>query len=146
VTGSRSIPSGLKASENRFNQFVPAVVDTGTAAMCPSCNGSSDFERSIECGKSQLTNQTSSYSCGGTESNALVDTTSSTKAFRGVAENGVQCLINYHSQDTIAQANFPSGPMEITPQSGPFSGPVVSTSQSIANFPSGGASAQPHSR
>jgi Flp pilus assembly protein TadG len=122
-----TLPPGL--------QFLPAVVTSGSAKLCPSCQGSSDFEQCIECGESKITNQTSSYSCGGAANNALLDTISSTKSFRDQGRNGVQCLINSPSNDTILPANFPSGPMQITAGSGPLSGKLVSSSRSIANFP-----------
>lgn len=130
-----ALPETLTATPGQI-QFLPALVDSGTAAMCPSCQGSSDFEQSIECGKSQITNQTSSYSCGGAANNAVLDTTTSTKVIRREGETGVQCLIHYPSHDTIALANFPTGPMQITgAASGHFPGKLVSTSRSIANFP-----------
>jgi hypothetical protein len=128
------LPKSLTATPGQI-QFLPAVVNSNAATLCPSCEGSTDFEHSIECGKSEITNQTSTYSCGGAANNALVNTTSSTSAVRRQGEDGVQCLIHYPSHDTIALANFPEGPMQITAGSGPFQAKLVSTSQSIANFP-----------
>jgi Putative Flp pilus-assembly TadE/G-like len=117
-------------------QFWPAIVNSGSATLCPSCEGSSDFEQSIECGESQLKATASPYSCGGTVTNAYVNTAMTRGNVRSQGRAGIQCLIHEPSNDTIDPAtNFPSTPIQIIAGSGPFSGHLVSSSQSIANFP-----------
>src|SRR5256712_6754660 len=56
-------------------QFLPAIVavTANSPNLCPSCQGSSDFEQSIECGESQVTKD-NSFSCGGTAMNASIAT------------------------------------------------------------------------
>jgi len=117
--------------------FWPAVVDSSVApSLCPSCQGSSDFEQSIECGESQLRATTSPYSCGGTATNAYVDYGMTRGELNSEGHAGLQCLIHEPSNDTIDPAtNFPNGPIQIIAGSGPTPGKLVSTSQSIANFP-----------
>ena len=117
--------------------FWPALVDNNVApSLCPSCQGSSDFEQSIECGESQLKATTSPYSCGGTATNAYVNTAMTRGQVRNQGQDGLQCLRHYPSNDTIDPAtNFPTTPIQIIAGSGPVPGQRVSTSQSIANFP-----------
>jgi Putative Flp pilus-assembly TadE/G-like len=118
------------------DQFWPAVVNSGSATLCPSCEGSSDFEQSIECGESQLKATASPYSCVGTVTNAYVNTAMTRGNVRSQGRAGIQCLIHEPSNDTIDPAtNFSSGPIQIIAGSGPTPGKLVSTSQSIANFP-----------
>jgi Putative Flp pilus-assembly TadE/G-like len=109
--------------------FLPALVTPNTGNFCPSCQGPSDFEHSIECC------DVNSYQCGGTVPNGAADITITTKQVDKETHDGIACLINKPSQDTIFSANFPTGPMEITARSGPLSGQLVSTSQSNASFP-----------
>jgi hypothetical protein len=115
--------------------FWPAIVSSATATLCPSCEGSSDFEQGIECGQSQLNSTGSAYSCGGTTTNAYVDTTMTRGNVRNLGRAGAKCLVNDPANDTIDSTNFPNGPMQITAHSGPFSGQLASTSRSIAAFP-----------
>src|SRR5213593_4311515 len=118
-------------------EFWPALVDSNVApSLCPSCQGSSDFEQSVECGESHLKATTSPYSCGGTATNAYVDTAMTRGNVRSQGHAGLQCLRDYPSNDTIDPAtNFPTTPIQIIAGSGPTPGKLVSTSQSIANFP-----------
>jgi hypothetical protein len=110
--------------------YFPAVVTPNTANnLCPSCQGSSYFEQSVECCDS------SSYSCGGTVSNASIDLTIPGNTFRQDTHQGLQCLINGAARDTLDTSNFPLGPMQITANSGPQSGQLVSTSNSIVTLP-----------
>src|SRR5438309_3151661 len=118
-------------------EFWPALVDSNVApSLCPSCQGSSDFEQSIECGESQLKATTSPYSCGGTATNAYVNTAMTRGQVRNQGQDGLQCLRHYPSNDTIDPAtNFPTTPIQIIAGRGQVPGQRVSTSQSIANFP-----------
>ncbi len=90
-------------------EFWPALVDSNVApSLCPSCQGSSDFEQSIECGESQLKATTSPYSCGGTATNAYVNTAMTRTQVRNQGHDGLQCLRHYPSNDTIDPAQtFP---------------------------------------
>jgi hypothetical protein len=56
---------------------------------------------------------------------------------RNRTNNGVQCLINKPSQDTLDPTNLiaGTGPAAITAGSGPQSGNLVTTSKSIVNLP-----------
>ncbi len=118
-------------------KFWPALVDSNVApSLCPSCQGSSDFEQSIECGESQLKATASPYSCGGTVTNAYVDYGMTRGNLNSQGHAGLQCLIHKPSNDTIDPAtNFPTTPIQVIAGSGPTPGKLVSTSQSIANFP-----------
>src|SRR5437667_995569 len=117
-------------------EFWPALVDSNVApSLCPSCQGSSDFEQSIECGESQVTKD-NSFSCGGTAMNASIATGMTKKDVRNQGRAGLQCLIDEKAPDTIDPAtNFPTTPIQIIAGSGPFKGNLISTSRSIANFP-----------
>ncbi len=115
--------------------YLPATVTSNPGNLCPSCQGSSNFEQSIECCDFYV------YSCGGTTPPPKVDTTTSRKNVRRDADDGVQCLINAsgsglgQGQDVLDLTNFPTGPMQITASSGPQSGNLVTTSRSVATFP-----------
>jgi Putative Flp pilus-assembly TadE/G-like len=135
--GGPSMPCVIDKMTLGPAKFWPALVDSNVApSLCPSCQGSSDFEQSIECGESQLKATTSPYSCGGTATNAYVDTAMTRGNLLNQGHPGLQCLRHYPSNDTIDPAtNFPTTPIEIIAGSGPTPGKLVSTSQSIANFP-----------
>jgi len=64
-----------------------------------------------------------------------VDTTLPGNTFRQEVFQGLQCLINMPSQDILDTSYFPTGPMQITANSGPQSGKLVSTSRSIVILP-----------
>src|SRR5437870_5953980 len=135
--GGPSVPCVANNMTLAQATFWPALVDNNVApSLCPSCQGSSDFEQSIECGESRLKATTSPYSCGGTATNAYVDTAMTRGNVRSQGHAGLQCLRDYPSNDTIDPAtNFPTTPIQIIAGSGPTPGKLVSTSQSIANFP-----------
>jgi Flp pilus assembly protein TadG len=99
--------------------------------LCPACQGATDFEQSIECC------DFNTYSCGGAVPNANVDLALTHWQMRNRTNNGVQCLINKPSQDTLDPANLTAGtgPAAITAGSGPQSGNLVTTSKSIINLP-----------
>ena len=124
---------GPPVSTPAAGSYLPAVVTPNTANLCPSCQGSSNFEQSIECC------DFNAYSCGGTATTptATVDTTMSGNTSRQDTRNGVQCLIHQPQEDTLDTTTFlsNSGPMQITARSGPLSGQLVTTSSSIATLP-----------
>jgi Putative Flp pilus-assembly TadE/G-like len=110
--------------------FVPALVTPNTSNLCPSCQGSSNFEQSIECC------DFNAYHCGGTVPNGAADTVITTKQVDNETKDGAACLINKPSQDQLDPgSNFPTGPQQFIAGSGPLSGQLVSTSHSIASFP-----------
>jgi hypothetical protein len=80
---------------------------------------------------------TSSSACGGTLENVYVDTAMTRGRLNSQRGNGLECLINHPSNDSIdtANDNYPTGPIPIIAHSGPLNGKTVSTSHSIANFP-----------
>jgi len=112
-------------------QYVPASVSNPNT-LCPSCQGTSDFERSIECCDLKA------YSCGGT---ITADTTADGQSTKGTIQRGVddgmKCLTNSPGNDSIVADDLQNdiGPARITARSGPFSGQFVTTSRSIATFP-----------
>lgn len=110
-------------------QFLPAQQSSVT--HCPSCQGASSFEQSIECCDSAL------YQCGATLNAKPLDTSITKGQVRNEARNGLQCLINRPSQDSIDGTDLLAGigPARITSQSGPNSGNLVTTSRSIAMIP-----------
>src|SRR5204863_238463 len=111
-------------------QFLPAIVTVtaNSPSLCPSCQGSSDFEQSIECGESQLKATASPYSCGGTVTNAYVDYGMTRGNLNSQGHAGLQCLIHKPSNDTIDPAtNFPTTPIQVIAGSGPTPGKLVST-------------------
>jgi hypothetical protein len=121
--------------------YLPAGVALNPANLCPSCQGSSAFEQSIECCDFNR------YSCGaplpttvdttGGPIPTSADTTMSGNNARQDGRNGVQCLIHWPSPDTLDPTNLlaGTGPMQITAGSGPLSGQLVTTSKSIATLP-----------
>jgi Flp pilus assembly protein TadG len=118
-------------------QFIPAVVTPDTNNLCPSCQGSSNFEQSIECCVVRVYDYDR---CGTSGLKAPVDITIIKKDVHQDAQNGISCLINQPSQDTLDPAsvtNFGAGtaPLEITATAGPHSGQLVTTSNSIVSFP-----------
>jgi hypothetical protein len=120
--------------------YVPAPVANSSSNLCPGCAGSSTFERSVECCVP------SPVSCGGTLTNATVDT-SINPAASGDVTNGLQCLIHKSGssgQDILDTSLFPSGPLQIAAGSAnPLigggspvsSGSVISASDSIMTIP-----------
>jgi Flp pilus assembly protein TadG len=130
------LPSPLVLPSPPTGYYLPAAVTANAANLCPSCQGSSAFEQSIECCDFNV------YSCGGTPAtpNATIDTSLSGNNSRQDTHQGVQCLIHKPGEDTLdpaSVANFiaGTGPMEITAGSGPLSGQLVTTSSSIATLP-----------
>jgi Putative Flp pilus-assembly TadE/G-like len=110
--------------------FVPALVTPNPANLCPSCQGSSNFEHSIECC------DFNAYHCGGAVPNGAADTVITTKQVDNETKDGAACLINKPSQDQLDPgSNFPTGPQQFIAGSGPLFGQLVSTSRSIASFP-----------
>ena len=109
--------------------YYPATVTTNSANLCPSCKGPSNFEQSVECC------DFNTYSCGGTAWNASIDLTIAGNNSRQDTHQGLQCLANLSAPDTLDARNFPVDPMKITAGSGPQSGNLVSTSNSIVTLP-----------
>jgi Flp pilus assembly protein TadG len=116
--------------------FLPATVTGLTLGLCPSCSGGTDYERAIECCDMKSPN---TVSCGGGAPGTTVQV--NTQVSRGQTttdtRDGLQCLINKPSQDTIDPADLLTGigPARITATSGPQSGNLVTASRSIATFP-----------
>ena len=128
-------------------EYMPATVPNPANAqdVCPStCRGGRPYEESIECADPTPYVY---YQCG---SNNNGSTTSWSNAVNpngtgngGTNESGTaaECLIHAtgpgsgQGQDVLNTAPWPTGPMQITAQSGPLSGQVVSTSNSIVTIP-----------
>jgi hypothetical protein len=108
-----------------------AQVTPNANNRCPACQGATDFEQSVECC------DFNNYSCGGAVPLANVDLLIRHGQFRNETNNGVQCLINKPSQDTLDPSDLiaGTGPARITAGSGPQSGNLVTTSRSIATLP-----------
>jgi Flp pilus assembly protein TadG len=118
-------------------QFRPALVNPGTANLCPGgCTPpASDYESSIDCCDS-ATPPATQYACGNAVPNApvagLVDPQLSTQT-----NQGLQCVTNHPGEDTLDPTDLSAGtgPAKITAGSGPQLGNLVTTSRSIATFP-----------
>jgi Flp pilus assembly protein TadG len=127
--GSSTCGPPLSLPSSLGDYYFPATVTTNSANLCPSCKGASNFEQSVECCDFNV------YACGGTAWNASVDLTMAGNTSRQGTHQGLQCLINLAARDTLDASNFPLGPMQITAGSGPQSGKLVSTSNSIVALP-----------
>jgi hypothetical protein len=113
--------------------YIAAQVTPNANNLCPDCRGTPDFEQSIECC------DFNAYSCGAAAPKVNIDTTIRHNQLRNETNNGVQCLIS-GAPDTLDVTSLPgfaagTDPVRITAGSGPHSGTVVTTSNSIANFP-----------
>lgn len=113
--------------------YIAAQVTPNASNLCPACEGATDFEQSVECC------DVNAYSCGAAAVKIFTDTTIRHPQLRNELNNGVQCLIG-PSPDTLDPANllgFSAGtePLRITSGSGPHSGALVTTSNSIVNLP-----------
>lgn len=124
-------------------QFRPAQVNPGTANLCPStCTPpATDYETSIECCDSANPPATQ-YECGPLVPNPPVniDALLIDPLLSNGTNNGLQCLSNNPTEDTIDPTSLPeltagTGPARITARSGPQNGNLVTTSRSIATFP-----------
>jgi len=128
-------PCTLNPGAITKGQYVPAQVTSNAGNnVCPSsCLGASDFEQSIECADVATT-----YSCGA--GGASWDQSVYPGGASGPTPPGVECLIHAGGtgpnvgQDTL-NVLFPNGPPQITTNSGPYSGYLVSTSSSIVTLP-----------
>ena len=125
-------PANLPKNPPDPGNFIAAAIPSPSPNnLCPACQGATDFEQSIECC------DFNTYSCGGTTPNAAVDLAIHRSQLRNETNNGVQCLINKPSEDTLDPTNLiaGTGPARITSNSGVQSGKLVTTSKSIANLP-----------
>lgn len=120
--------------------YVPALVTANAGNVCPSsCGGGSTYEEGIECADA---NSYAFLSCGGGSTQAQWDSSVNPGGSPGATATGAECLIHAtgaglgQGQDTLANpAPWPNGPFQITAQSGPQSGNLVTTSNSIVTIP-----------
>jgi len=119
--------------------YVPALVTANTGNVCPStCGGGSTYEEGIECADA---NSYAYLSCGGGSTQAQWDNMVNPGTLAGPTATGAECLIHATGagsgmgQDTIDTSLWPTGPMNIMAGSGPQSGNVVSTSNSVVTIP-----------
>ncbi len=120
--------------------YLPALVQLDSGKnICPSsCEGSTDYERGIECA-----DVTTQYSCG--TAGASWDNTVNPGAggVLSISAAGAECLTHASSyglnvgQDSLSYpVLYPNGPPVITAGQGPFAGAgSVSTSSSIVTIP-----------
>ncbi len=123
-------------------QYLPAQVtpDNGSN-VCPSvCKGATAYEQSIEC--ADMTTSYQVLSCGGGTVNVQWDNTVNPGGAGGLSDLGTECLIhatgpgNGKGQDLLDNPGpWPASPMQITAQSGPQNGSLVTTSNSIVTIP-----------
>jgi Putative Flp pilus-assembly TadE/G-like len=120
-------------------EYVPAQVTANANNVCPSlCTGGSDYEQSIECADA---NTYAYLNCGGGATNIMWDNTVNPGGRNRASASGARCLIHAlgtgtnQGQDILDPSPWPNNPMQITAQSGPLSGNVVSTSNSIVTVP-----------
>jgi hypothetical protein len=118
--------------------YVPAQVTNKTANIRPACIGPSDYERSIECAD---VNAYAGPSCG-TGASVAWDSGVSPGGVAGESAAGAECLIHAAStglgqgQDLLQDPGpWPAAPFQFKSQSGPQSGKLVTTSNSIVTIP-----------
>jgi Putative Flp pilus-assembly TadE/G-like len=136
ITLTDACPAGAPAqicfnSLPAARHYVPASV-VNPDLLCPSCQGASQFENSIECCDRRT------YTCGGaTTIDTTIDTVILKGAVQSAVDDGIKCLIGHPGQDSIDAADLAggTGPARITAGSGPLSGQFVTTSKSVATFP-----------
>jgi hypothetical protein len=113
--------------------YIVAQVTPNAKNLCPSCEGATDFEQSIECC------DFNAYSCGAAAVKIFTDTSTRHGQFRTETTNGVQCLIGVtpDTLDPTSLVGFTAGTesVKIRSNSGAQSGNFVTTSNSIANLP-----------
>lgn len=121
-------------------QFLPALVNPGTANLCPgACSPpASDYETSIDCCDSANPPATQ-YVCGTPAPAPPVNVNVALVNPQLSAEtnNGLQCVTNHPSPDTLDPADLQvgTGAAKITAGSGPQVGNFVTTSRAIVTFP-----------
>jgi hypothetical protein len=122
-------------------QFRPALVTPGTANLCPGACAppASNYETSVDCCDSANPPATQ-YMCGSAAPNVPVDTVLVGPALGNQTNNGLQCVTNRPTEDTLDPTSLPeltagTGPVRITARSGPQNGNLVTTSRSITTFP-----------
>ena len=121
--------------------YVPALIAPNTGAnVCPAvCTGVSPYEQSIEC--ADMTTSYQVLSCGGGANTATWDNSVNPGGLGGLSDLGTECLIhatapgNNKGQDTLINPGWPTSAMQITAESGPEIGNVVTTSNSIVTIP-----------
>jgi hypothetical protein len=136
-------PPGTKSSSGGHPsvEYVPALITANAGSnVCPACEGTTDYERSIEC--ADVTTSYQALSCGGGTSNVQWDHNISPGGLTGSSALGAECLTNAtgtgnnQGQDTINNPGpWPLSPMQITAQSGAQKGNLVTTSSSIVTIP-----------
>jgi hypothetical protein len=125
-------------------QYVPALVTppgSPNPNICPTiCLGATNYEQSIEC--ADVTTSYTVLSCGGGATKAQWDSAVYPGGLTGLSALGAECLINATAagnnkgQDKLDNFGpWPTSPMQITAESPPQSGNVVTTSNSIVTIP-----------
>jgi hypothetical protein len=125
-------------------EYVPALVTAPASPnpnVCPTiCLGATSYEQSIEC--ADVTTSYTVLSCGGGATNAQWDNSVNPSGLTGLSALGAECLIhatthgNSKGQDKLDNLGpWPTSPMQITAQSGPQNGNLVTTSDSIVTIP-----------
>ena len=128
-------------------QYVPAVVSnpSNSSDICPAatppCGGGTPYENSVECA------DTSTYAgpaCGLSVDTSW-DNNENPGGLGGPSAAGGECLIHAagpgpydgvnNVQDTLDPSPWPTNPMKIKANSGPFSTNFVTTSSSIVTIP-----------
>jgi len=134
--------NGIPTSGSNLTvDYVPALVTANAGAnVCPSsCAGATPYEQSIEC--SDMSTSYQVLSCGGGANNATWDNSVNPGGIGGTSDVGAECLINAvgagrnQGQDDLDSLPWPGNPMQITAQSGPQKGNLVTTSPSIVTIP-----------
>ncbi len=125
-------------------EYVPALVTAPASPnpnVCPTiCLGATNYEQSIEC--ADVTTSYTVLSCGGGATNAQWDNNVNPSGLTGLSALGAECLIhatthgNNKGQDKLDNLGpWPTSPMQITAESPPQSGNLVTTSNSIVTIP-----------
>jgi len=125
-------------------KFVPALTSSSTNNLCPTCQGASNYEQSIEC-----CDVSTIYTCGGGVANVAVDTTAQKGMVDGDTHAGVRCLIHASNPGLGQGQDAWVAPTSTTPytitagSSNPLvqggskikSGDNISTSNSVVTVP-----------
>jgi Flp pilus assembly protein TadG len=130
-------PAGACATGTDL-RFRPAQVVASAANLCPgTCTPpASDYETSIDCCDSATI-----YQCGNLTPTPPVNVTPlGDPQLSTQTNNGLQCVTNHPSEDTLDATTIPgfssgTNPVAIIAGSGPHLGNVVTTSRSIATLP-----------
>ncbi len=131
-------PQAFFPPPNSRVEYMVAQVTANAGNVCPACAGATNYEQSIACCDA---NSYAYLNCGGGTANLQWDNSTDPSGVAGLSATGAECLIHAaaagsgQGQDTLDPNPWPTAPMQVKAQSGPQSGNLVSTSNSIVTIP-----------